>query len=95
MKVHLTLTQEQADALVRVCDLAYRVASGHWRDVAQYAGDHNRRAGPECAFYGSIGDALEKEARAAFDLLPGQFYGIGSPDLDHDLAGLARREGGR
>lgn len=88
MNVTMTLTAEQADALVRACDLAYRVASGQWRDVAQYAGDHNQRTEACCRFYGRTGDVLEAESRGAFLLAPGSYHGIGSPDLTPDIARL-------
>ena len=89
LTVTVRMTKAQADALVHACDLAYRVASGHWRVVAGYAGTHNTEAGDECSEFGHVGNMLELNKVPAFPkLAPGAHYGITSKCLHPDIVRL-------
>ena len=90
LTVTVRMTKAQADALVPACDLAYRVASGHWRVVAGYAGTHNTEASDECLEFGDVGRQIEIAKMAAFPRVSaGAHYGITSKCLDHDIVRLA------
>lgn len=91
MKVTLEMTEEQARALVAACDLAYRVASGDWRDIAHYAAANNTDHLPDTGHFGPVGNILAAASRFALKL-PARnenaHYGIGAKELHADIARL-------
>lgn len=78
--VHMTV--RQADALIRACDLAYRVAAGQWRDLAEFVGQNNTLAFEEARMWGALGETLSSTAMLVFpDKGAGGSYGILHPAL--------------
>lgn len=93
LPVTLHLTHDQARALVDACDLAYRVASGQWRDVVRYASTNNsetiayaRKGIRDCPVFAAI---MAARALAMPDLNDDSAaYGIGCQVLHADIKRL-------